>query len=212
MAASSNVATPINPLKVLIGGTAQAVQIRRPEKASQTFLIGVPVQVDTGTGFIIEAATMNSGTTGFMVGFAAEFASNLSTSGVPKTLTYGKVQNQASAVLIPVGAPPNDGTIGINQATDADIFIGTLGDSNTATNAVLAQTNLGALFGMAKDGGNSYWYIDNHVTAVSSGAVVQIVDLLIGYRNGAGVNQIIGTLNPVLAFKVLHAAQQLSGN
>jgi hypothetical protein len=212
VAASTGIATPIYPLKVLIGGTAQAVQRRLGEKASQTFNIGTPVQVDSGSGFLQACATITSVATALIAGFSTEPGNNLASSGVAKTLTYGSVQNQSSAVLIPVGAPPNDGTMGFHEAVDSTIFIGTLGNSATAANATTAQTNLGAIYGLTKDAGNGYWYIDNNITTTAGGACVQITDLIPEWApipiNTTGT----GILNGYLGFKVLHAAQQLSGN
>jgi hypothetical protein len=211
VAASTGIATPIYPLKVLIGGTAQAVQRRLAEKAAQTFLIGTPVQVDVATGFLFAAPAITSAATALIAGFSAEPANNLSSSGVAKTLTYGSVQNQASAVLIPVGAPPNDGTMGFHEAVDSTIFVGTLGNSATAANATTAQTNMGAIFGLTKDAGNNYWYIDNNITTVAGGACVQITDFIPTFTVPPNLTG-IGILNGLLGFKVLHAAQQLSGN
>jgi len=105
-------------------------------------------------------------------------------------------------VLIPVGAPPNDGTMGLHEAVDSTIFIGVLGNGATAANATIAQADLGAIFGLTKDAGNGFWYIDNNITTTAGGACVQIVELV----------DAVGTLNGHEAFKVLHAAQQLSGN
>lgn len=201
MAASANIAQPIFPLKVLIGGTAQAVQRRLLEKATQTFLIGVPVQVEVATGFIIESAAITSVATSFIAGFSTEFANNLTTSGVAKTLTYGKVQNQSTAVLIPVGAPPNDGTMGLHEAVDSTIFQGVLGNSSDATLAIIAQTMLGANFGLTKDATNLFWYVDMFKATAAAGWIVQITDLI----------DPVGTLNGRVGFKVLHASQQLSG-
>jgi hypothetical protein len=202
MPATSGKAQPIYPLKVLIGGTAQAVIRRLAEKATQTFLIGTPVQVDAGTGFIQACAAIVSAATALIAGFATEPGNNLSSSGVAKTLTYGSVQNQSSAVLIPVGAPPNDGTMGFHEAVDSTIFVGVKGDGADGTLATIAQTDLGAIYGLTKDAGNNYWYIDHNITTVNGGACVQITDLI----------DAVGTLNGKLGFKVLHAAQQLSGN
>jgi hypothetical protein len=200
MAATSSKALPIQVFKVLIGGTAQAVMRRLAEKATQTFLIGTPVQVDAATGFIQACAAIVSAATALIAGFSAEFGANLTTSGVAKTLTYGSVQNQSAAVLIPVGAPPNDGTTGFNEAVDSTIFVGTKGGSINGSPAV-AQTDLGKIFGLTKDAGNNYWYIDADITTVAGGACVEITDLV----------DPIGTVNGRLGFKVLHAAQQLSG-
>jgi hypothetical protein len=201
MAASSSVAQPIYPLKVLIGGTAQAVMRRLAEKSAQTFKIGVPVQIEVATGFIIECAAIVSAATAKIAGFASEFANNLSSSGVAKTLTYGAVQNQASAVLIPQGAPPNDGTMGLHEAVDSTIFVGVLGGSTTG-NPAIAQTTLELILGLTKDAGNGFWYVDNDITTAANGACVQITELV----------DAVGTVNGRVGFKVLHAAQQLSGN
>lgn len=202
MPATSGKAQPIYPLKVLIGGTANAVIRRLAEKATQTFLIGTPVQIEVASGFIQACAAIVSAATALIAGFATEFANNLSSSGVAKTLTYGSVQNQSAAVLIPVGAPPSDGTMGFHEAVDSTIFVGVKGDGADNTLAVIAQTDLGAIYGLTKDAGNNYWYIDHNITTVNGGACVQITDLI----------DPVGTLNGKLGFKVLHAAQQLSGN
>lgn len=201
MAASSSIAQPIYPHRVLSGGAMQAAIRRIAEKATQTFLIGVPVQVEVATGFIIECAAIVSAATAIIAGFATEFANNLVTSGVAKTLTYGSVQNQASAVLIPVGAPPNDGTMGLHEAQDETLFVGVLGDGATAALAITAQTDIGKIYGLTKDAGNNYWYIDHNKTTTAGGACVQITDFV----------DPVGTLNGKLEFKVLHAACQLSG-
>jgi hypothetical protein len=62
-------------------------RVRRiPEKASQTFKSGVPVQLSS-LGFVEE---WDGTTEAFgIAGFSLEIASNLTTAGVPKTLTYG---------------------------------------------------------------------------------------------------------------------------
>jgi hypothetical protein len=201
MAATSSKAQPIQAFRELIGGTAQVVLKRLLEKATQTFLVGTPVQVEAASGFIIACATINSAATALIAGFAAEPGANLTTSGTPKTLTYGSVQNQASAVLIPVGAPPNDGTNGFMLAIDSTTFVGIKGGSTNGSPAI-AQTDLQKIYGLTKDAGNNYWYIDSDITTVAGGACVQITDLI----------DPVGTVNGRLGFKVLHAAQQLSGN
>ena len=202
MAASSDVALPIYPHRVLSGGAMNAAMRRIAEKAAQTFLIGVPVRVEAATGFIIENPAITNAATAVIAGFSSEFANNLASSGVPKTLTYGSVQNQPDAVLIPVGAPPNDGTMGLHEAIDSTLFVGVLGNSNDDADVAIEQTDLGAIYGLTKDAGNGQWYIDRFKDAVGTGACVQITDFV----------DPIGTVNGKLEFKVLHAAQQLSGN
>jgi hypothetical protein len=120
---------------------------------------------------------------------------------VAKTLTTGfKVNNQASAVVIPLGAPPNDGTLGMVLATESMEFQATYGDSATAANAVLAQVQVGAIRGLTKDAGNGFWYVDNNITTAAGGACVEIIELV----------DPVGTLNGKVIFKVTKAAQQLS--
>jgi len=201
MAASVNVASPIYPLKVLIGGTAQAVTRRLPEQAGQTFLQGVPVQVQPGNGFVRESPAITAANA-LIAGFSQEPANNLAQSGVAQTNTQqGHPPFQNFAVFIPVGAWPNDGTIGLHQAVDSTVFIGVVGGSVTDTDGVLLQTDLGAVFGLTKDAGNQFWYVDKDITTTTAGAIVQITDLL----------DPVGTLNGRVGFKVLHANCQLAG-
>jgi hypothetical protein len=202
MPASSSIAQPIFPYRVLPGGSLQAIIRRFPEKASQTFNIAVPVQVEVASGFIIECAAITNAATALIAGFATEFGNNLSSSGVAKTLTQGKVQNQSAAFPIPIGAWPNDGTMGLHEAIDTTLFLGVTGNGSDGTLATIAQTDLGAIYGLTKDAGNGFWYIDKNKTTVGTGACVQITTLV----------DPVGTLNGRMEFKVLHAAQQLSGN
>lgn len=201
MAASSGVAQPIKVWKILGTSAANPTIKRMPEKSGQTYLLGTPVQVDVAgaTGFVIACPAMVSVATAIIAGFSEEPGANLSSSGVAKTLTYGSVQNQSSAVLIPVGAPPNDGTTGFYLASDEIVFIGVLGNSNTAANATVAQADPGKLFGLTKDAGNNYWYIDNFITTAAAGGCVTIFELV----------DAVGVLNGREAFKVAHACQQL---
>lgn len=201
MAATSGAAQPIFPFRSLPGGSLQPVIRRLPEKLTQTFNIGVPVQVEVASGFVIENAAITSAATALIAGFSTEFANNLTASGVAKTLTQGKVQNQPAAFPIPVGVWPNDGTMGLHEAIDTTIFMGVLGGSTTDTDGTIAQTDLGAIFGLTKDAGNGFWYVDKDKTTAATGACAQITDLI----------DPVGTLHGRVGFKVLHAAQQLSG-
>lgn len=200
MAASSNIATQIRAYKVL--GTSQGVAgvKRLAEKAGQTYLQGTPVQVEAASGFLIACAAIVSAATALIAGFSLEPGANLSSNGVAKTLTTGAaVPNQASAVVIPIGAPINDGTSGLVLASDDILFIGTVGNSNTAANATLAQTMVGSIFGLTKDAGNNFWYVDNFITTTAGGACVEVIELI----------DAVNTLNGKVVFKVTHAAQQL---
>lgn len=200
MAATSNLATGIRHYRTRLDTSAIANMKRMLEKSGNTFNQYVPVQVEVASGFIIECATINSAATALIAGFSTEPGNNLTSSGVAKTLNTGwKVPNQASAVVIPIGAPPNDGTIGLVLATESMEFIGTLGGS-TNGNPTLAQTMIGAIRGLTKDAGNAFWYIDNDITTTAGGACVEITELV----------DAVGTANGKVVFKVTKAAQQMA--
>ena len=162
----------IDAVRSVVG--AQPNHRRLAEDAAQTFLEGVPVTLNTGTGGVNEWGGL--GLSNNILGISKEAASNLTTVGVPKTLTYGSVPNQPNAVKIPMGAPLNDGRIGVDTADGGTIFKGQVGPSQTT-----ALTDVGKQYGMTKDSDN-HWYVDKTKTtttgsASSSDAVVEIVAL-----------------------------------
>jgi len=184
-------AIPIKVVKVLGSGPIQPAARRLPEDASQTFLSGVPVYVDS-TGYLaVVAAITASGSV--IAGFSSEPAHNLTSDGVAKTLTYGSVENQANAVLIPVGAPPSDGACGVWIADDLTIFVG-----KTLSTHALAVTDVGLIYGLTADT-NGQWFVDTAITTVNGGAVVEVTELI----------DAVGTLGGKVAFRVLRANQQL---
>lgn len=199
MAATSGAAVPISVVQLLAVNGSQAPMRRIAEKLTQTFKQGVPVQVDAASGFLQECATINNAATAVIAGMSSEAGSNLTSSGVAKTLTQGTPFNQASAAIIPLGAKLNDGTCGLFQALDSVVFQGVVGNSNDGTIATIAATDLGAIFGLTKDAGNGQWYVDKNITTVAGGACVVVVELV----------DAVGTLNGKVNFKVLTAAQQL---
>jgi hypothetical protein len=209
MPATVGVATPIISLRVVGTVGAQAPIRRVIEKAGQTFLIGTPVQIDTGTGAIQACAAITSVATAVIYGISTEPASNLATTGVAQTLTYGSVQNQPAAVLIPVGAPPNDGTVGTLVASDQQIFQGRLGNSSDNTLATIAATDLGKIYGLTKDATTLEWYVDKNITTLAAGACVQITDIAGLGTVAHSVLDPVGTLNGRVGFVVLAAAQQM---
>lgn len=202
MPATTGKAQPILVYQVLTGSAGVAQQDAIFEKATQTFLQGTPVQVDVAgaTGFIIACPVMTSVATANIAGFSTQPGANLTTSGVAKTQNLTQVPpNQTLAVITPIGAPPNDGKSYFSVASDDNTFQGIFGDSSDNTLAVLAQAQVGGIFGLFKDPGNSWWYVDNHVIALATGACVEIIALI----------DPIGTLNGRVQFRVLEAAQQL---
>lgn len=197
MAATSGKATPILHWRTRsYSGMADIRNLL--EKASQTFLQGTPVQVSAG---VVQAcAAIVSAATALIAGFSTVNGANLASDGVPKVIgTQTGVPNQPNAVVQYIGAPPNDGTTQFLLAEDEQSFVGTFGDSATAANAVLALTQIGSIFGLTKDAGNNFWYVDNNITTTAGGACVEIVNLI----------DAVGTLNGRVEFKVTKAAQQL---
>lgn len=199
MAATAGVAVPFKVWRIAGSNAAFAPARRLGEKASQTFLFGTPVQIDSGTGFVQACPAITSAATALIAGISVENASNLTTSATAQTLTLaGHPQNQTSAVVIPVGAPPNDGTVGFVQGDLDTHFVGLEGGSTTDADGTIAATDLYAIFGLTKDATTNYWYVDKDITAVSSGACVQVTELI----------DPVGTLHGRVAFRVLNAAQQ----
>jgi hypothetical protein len=202
MAASSNIAIPFTVYRVHAVGSANA-EVRRPlEKSAQTFLQGTPVQIDAATGFLQACPAITNAATAIIAGMSEEYGSNLTTSGTAKAITSyaaGSVPNQPNAVVIANAGPPNDGTCGVCMAQDINEFQGVFGHGTTDANATIAQADLGAIYGLTKDLGNNFWYIDKNKTTVATGACV-VITLLI---------DAVATLHGKVGFKVLRAAQQL---
>lgn len=155
-------------------GAVQTVSGNQPrirriiEQATQTFLAGTPVQISTTGGVQVwDGATYAFG----LAGFTLEAGANLTTLGVPKTLTYGSVPNQASAVNIPMGAPLNDGRNGFEVACDDTVFLGQVGPSQSVTDA-----SVGKEYGMTLDS-DGYWYVDTTKSTVGTNTMCRIVKL-----------------------------------
>jgi hypothetical protein len=138
------------------------------EEAGQTALSGVPVQINATDGGVQEwdGTTVAAG----IAGFSKEFFNNLTTTGVPKQITQGKVPYQASAVNI---QRPffDDGRIGFETATEDTVFQGQVGPSQTAL-----VSDVGVSYGMTKDS-DGHWFVDKTKTTVGTNTVVTIVNL-----------------------------------
>lgn len=175
------------------------------EKASQTFVFGVPVQLNAGVVQEWDGATVAIG----IAGFSMEDAHNLASDGLgapgpftgvgfPGTgTTFGKVPYEASAVNIPRGAPFVTGQILFNAAVEDTIFRGQF-DRSGAGSATTVQSDIGKQFGMTKDA-SGHWYVDRDKVTVGTNTVVEVVAL----------DPITGpALNGFVYFKVVRAASQ----
>jgi len=147
----------------------QPASRRLTEDAAQTFLAGTPVHLGA-TGVVVWAGTGGAPVLDAILGFSEESASSLTTSGVPKTLTFGSVPNQPLAVNIPRGAPGNDGRIGVELANDETVFKGQIG-------AVLTPAVVGVSYGLTIDT-DTHWYVDTSVTGANSSVRVVGIDAI----------------------------------
>lgn len=208
MAATAGVATPFLPYRVVDTMGAQAPVRRYLEKATQTFFIGTPVQIDVagGTGFLIACPSMTSVATAIIVGMSIEAGHNLATSGVAPasgaSVNQGAPVNQPNALIIPGGAWPFDGTLpgscGVALASGPNEFIGIEGGSTTDADGTIAQAQFMQIYGLTKDATTGYWYVDIDKNSTSLGACVQIV----------GFVDPVGTLHGRVIFRVTTAAAQ----
>lgn len=184
----SGTTIPITVYQVKGNSDALPQTKRLLENAGETFMIGVPVYVDS-SGYLAVSPTIN--TTNVIAGFSQEFGHDLATDGTPKTLTYGSVQNQPNAVNIPAGAPLSDGACGVFIADENTIFQG------ESDSGVTAQDQIGDLAGLTADT-NGQWFVDKTITSAGSGAIVEIVALI----------DPAGTAYGKVAFRITRAGQQ----
>jgi len=178
-----------------------------PEAAGQTFLQGVPVQLNAGNVQVWDGVTIAGG----ILGVSLENAHNLATAGAgfrsafgpvgfPGTgTTFGVVPNQPAAVNIPEGAPFSLGGVTYAEATVNTIFRGQA-DNSTGAAVTPTKADIGKQFGISFDA-NNHAYIDYGKTTPGVNTVVIIYDL----------DPIDGSIaNARLLFKFLKVAQQLS--
>lgn len=147
-----------------VSGNSPSVE-RVSEKATQSFVAGVPGQLVGGYAQEWDGVTVAAA----IAGIIADSGSNLTTSGTAKTLSFGSVPNQASAVNIPRGAPMNDGKVIIEVASPDTVFQGQVGPLQTTS-----QANIGTNYGMTKDTDN-HWFVDT--AKIGASAVIKVVAL-----------------------------------
>ena len=180
MAANLSVHSPVTPVQTTSGNTPQTVGI--PEKASQTFPEGAPVQLTSGYVAIWNGTTYANG----ILGFSNIMASNLATNGAGaptqpfgqiggnQTIqTWGSVPNQPNAVNIALGTPMTDGRTLVNFANSDSIFEIQVDASSGGTYA-LTQANLGTQYGITIDAGGTC-YLDIAKTTVGTNTAAQVV-------------------------------------
>lgn len=155
-----------NPIKAV--GSVSGNQPRVAsidEDAGETFLLGTPVMLN-GSGDVIawDGVTIGNG----IAGISVIDAGNLTTTGTPKTLTFGSVQNEASAVNIPRGAPLSTGQTLFEVANTDTIFSGQVGPSQLASDIVIGHN-----YGMTIDT-DGHWYVDTSINNQPTSVVLAI--------------------------------------
>lgn len=179
---------PIFAARTVSGQTPQTVA--QNEKASQTFLSGVPVMLSSGVikewdTTVTEPATATAGIAGIARSPGANLASDgkgapgaFTGVGAPAAFpTYGSVQFQSSAVNFVPGSPFTDGRTLLEVANADTVFVAQFDDAGgSTTNATTARTMIGKHFGLTKDT-TGHWYVDFAKSTQGTNTVVIIVDL-----------------------------------
>ncbi len=181
------------------------------EEAGQTFVLGTPVQVKAADGGLQawDGVTVSAGIAGFMAEISANNLGSTG-SGAPVGFSpilgigsilgnYAANPNQPSAVITPPMVPMSDGRLRYWIASPGTIFIGKIGTSTTVTAVATAQTQVGQSYGLTKDTGNSYWYVDTNKTGAA--AVLTIVAL--------SPLEAVGTVGGHVLFVITAAAAQI---
>jgi len=202
----ANFADAIEPVQDL-GGAISYPQGYGAEEAGQTFVEGTPVMFLTaGDGGLAawDGTTVAAG----IAGFAAENANNLGALSVlPAPFTpvigpgssignYAANANQPLATINPPMTPMTPGYLTYNIAAPTTRFIAKLGTSATVTPVATALTQIGVSFGLTKDTGNNYWYVDTN-----KNNAVRIV--------GISPLEAVGTVGGHVIFVVLNSVAQI---
>lgn len=194
-----------------LGGALSFPMQYQVEESGQTFLYGMPVQINATDGGvqIWDGTTLTAG----IAGFAAQNAQNLGTTGAgappfpygpvlgPGSVTgnYAANSTQSLAVITPPMTPISDGFNYFFTAAPTTVFQARIGTSSTVTPVATTQQQVGLAYGLTKDTGNNFWYVDTNKTGGS--AAVRIV----------GINPLeaVGTVGGHVLFVVLNAVAQL---
>jgi hypothetical protein len=167
---------PIKAVQVLSQQGATPAALRTPEAAIQTFNIGVPIRLVAG---YTQECTFGAADT--VYGVSSERAHNYTnagggvTFGLPYTIppsvelnepASSPPPNQPSAVVIPMGAAPRDGQLGLYEANGQTVFSIALKVGQVFTIGLLIP---GTLYGLTKDGTSTFWFLDTTVVGGNSG-------------------------------------------
>jgi hypothetical protein len=210
----ANFADAIEPTQDLGGAISFPIEYL-PEEAGQTFVEGTPVMVlSTGIGAADGGVAVWDGTTltRGIAGIAIQNANNLGTTGAGQPQPFSPVlgpgsvignyaanSNQSLAVITPPMVPFSDGTIGFYIAAPTTRFIGKLGTSATVTPVATSNAQVGLIFGLTKDSGNNFWYVDTNKTGGSAAVLI----------TGLSPLEPVGTVGGHVIFTFLPAVAQI---
>lgn len=133
-----------------------------PEGATKTFKLGVPLVLSSGL-----AQECAFGAPEIVYGVSSEAGHNLAVAATAEELSVETPPNQASAKVIPLGAPIKDGTVGCYAANGQNEFSVMLLDGQVYTNAMNGGT-----YGLTKDVTSGFWYLDNTDTTGDNAVAV----------------------------------------
>lgn len=205
----ANFADAIEPVMDLGGAISYPVRAL-VEEAGQVFVYGVPVQVNGTDGGVQlwDGATLTAG----IAGFSVQAAQNLGTTGAGAAQPFSPIlgpgsnignyvpnSTQPNATINPPMTPIADGLNYFAVAAPTTVFIGKLGTSATVTPVATSNQAVGVAYGLTKDTGNNFWYVDTNKTGAS--AAVRIVQL--------SPLEPVGTVGGHVLFVILNAVAQI---
>lgn len=208
----ANFADAIYPVQNL-GGAVSFPVAAAPEEAGVSTAVpgGTPVQIKAADGGLQnwDGATLTNGIAGILaeISFNNLASTGLGApSGFSPILSFGSVignyagnPNQPSGVISPPMVPMSDGRLRFWVGGPGTVFIAKKGTSATVTPVATALTDRSQQWGLTKDTGNAFWYVDTNKTGAS--AVVQVVDI--------SPLETVGTVGGHLLFVFLNAAVQI---
>jgi hypothetical protein len=180
------------------------------EEAGQTFLYGMPVQVNATDGGVQlwDGTTLAAG----IAGIAAQNAQNLGTTGAGAPVGFSPVlgpgssignyaanSNQPLAVITPPMVPMTDGFNYFFTAAPVTVFRAKIGTSATVTPIATTNQQVGLSYGLTKDTGNNFWYVDSNKTGANAAVRIIALDPL----------DPVGTVGGHVLFVILPAVAQL---
>ena len=195
-----------------LGGAVSFPMQALVEEAGQTYLYGMPVQVNGTDGGVQlwDGTTLTAG----IAGFSSQPAQNLGTTGAGAPSAWNPITgagssignyappgdaNQPSAVITPPMTPISDGLAYFFVAAPTTVFRARIGTSSTVTPVATTNQQVGVAYGLTKDTGNNFWYVDTNKTGGS--AAVRIV--------GLDPTEPVGTVGGHVLFVVLPAVAQV---